>query len=101
MPRPSGTVTFLFTDIQGSTQLWEHQREAMKHAFRRQEEIVRCAMVVHGGYVYKMIGDAFQVAFTTANDALLAALEAQRNLRSESWDESTGESKFAWRFILA
>jgi predicted ATPase/class 3 adenylate cyclase len=84
---PTGTVTFLFTDIEGSTSLWEHNPEAMPHAFARQEAIVREAMAAHGGYVYKMIGDAFQVAFSTASAALAAALEAQRDLYAEPWGE--------------
>jgi predicted ATPase/class 3 adenylate cyclase/DNA-binding CsgD family transcriptional regulator len=82
---PSGTVTFLFTDIEGSTPLWERDPEAMQRAFSRQETIVREAMVAHGGYVYKMIGDAFQVAFATASTALAAALAAQRALYTEGW----------------
>ncbi len=91
--KPIGTVTFVFTDIEGSTHLWEHKKEAMKHAFHRQEEIVRSAMAAHDGYVYKMIGDAFQVAFATASKALQAAVEAQRNLHKENWDSSIGEIK--------
>jgi predicted ATPase/DNA-binding SARP family transcriptional activator len=83
--RPAGTVTFLFTDIEGSTRLWENQPEAMPAAFARQEAIVRSAMAEHGGYVYKMIGDAFQVAFATAPAALAAALAAQRALLAEPW----------------
>jgi predicted ATPase/class 3 adenylate cyclase/transcriptional regulator with XRE-family HTH domain len=83
--RPTGTVTFLFTDIEGSTRLWEQQRAAMHKAFPRQEALLRDAMAAHGGYVYKMIGDAFQVAFATANDALAAALEAQSRLAAEDW----------------
>ncbi len=82
---PTGTVTFLFTDIEGSTPLWEHHPEAMRRAFARQEAIVREAMAAHGGYVFKMIGDAFQVAFATASAALAAALAAQRALHAESW----------------
>lgn len=82
---PTGTVTFLFTDIEGSTSLWEHDPEAMQYAFARQEEIVRQAMADHGGYVYKMVGDAFQVAFSTASAALAAALAAQRGLHAEPW----------------
>jgi predicted ATPase/class 3 adenylate cyclase/DNA-binding CsgD family transcriptional regulator len=82
---PSGTVTFLFTDIEGSTSLWEHDPQAMQRAFSRQEAIVREAMAAHGGYVYKMVGDAFQVAFSTAADALAAALAAQRALHAEAW----------------
>jgi class 3 adenylate cyclase len=83
--RPTGTVTFVFTDIEGSTVLWEHEPEAMRCAFARQEAIVREAMAAHGGYVYKMIGDAFQVAFSTASAALAAASAAQRALHAEPW----------------
>jgi DNA-binding SARP family transcriptional activator/predicted ATPase/class 3 adenylate cyclase len=84
---PSGTVTFLFTDIEGSTYLWEHYPTAMQSAFHRQEVIIRECMAAHGGYVYKMIGDAFQVAFATAPAALSAALAAQRVLQAEPWGE--------------
>ena len=87
VPAPSGTVTFLFTDIEGSTQLWEHQREPMKRAFARQEAIIREVMAGWGGYVYKMTGDSFQVAFATAPAALKAALGAQRALKTEPWGE--------------
>jgi predicted ATPase/class 3 adenylate cyclase/DNA-binding CsgD family transcriptional regulator len=82
---PTGTVTFLFTDIEGSTPLWEHDPQTMQRAFSRQETIVREAMAAHGGYIYKMIGDAFQVAFSTASAALAAALAAQRALHAEPW----------------
>jgi predicted ATPase/class 3 adenylate cyclase len=85
---PTGTVTYLFTDIEASTQRWERQRAAMEQAFARHEEIMRAAMEQHGGYVYKMIGDAFQVAFSTAPAALAAAVSAQRALFREPWGES-------------
>ncbi len=84
---PSGTVTFLFSDIEGSTRRWERQPELMQPSFDRQEKIMRAAMTAHGGYVYKMIGDAFQVAFATAPGALAAALDAQRGLEIEEWGE--------------
>ena len=84
---PSGTVTFLFTDIEGSTQWWEQHPEWMSHAFTRQETILRAAATARNGYVYKMIGDAFQIAFDTALDALAAAIEAQRALYAERWGE--------------
>ncbi|HSF81940.1 MAG TPA: adenylate/guanylate cyclase domain-containing protein [Anaerolineales bacterium] len=84
---PTGTVTFLFSDIEGSTQRWERQPSLMQAAFARQEAIMRSVMAAHGGYVYKMIGDAFQVAFATAPAALSAALEAQRLLHTENWGE--------------
>ena len=83
--RPTGTVTFLFTDIEGSTRLWEQQHDLMQAAFSRQEAILREAIAAHGGYAYKMIGDAFQAAFQTAPDALQATLAAQRALAAEPW----------------
>jgi predicted ATPase/DNA-binding SARP family transcriptional activator len=85
---PTGTVTFLFTDIEGSTRLWEEHPQAMRLAFAQQESIVRQACERHGGYVYKMIGDAFQAAFSTAPDALATALEVQRLLAAEAWGET-------------
>ena len=85
--KPSGTVTFLFSDIEGSTQKWEENAEQMQVAFARQEAIMRDAMSEHGGYVYKMIGDAFQVAFDTALQALAAAESAQYILQREPWGE--------------
>jgi predicted ATPase/class 3 adenylate cyclase/DNA-binding CsgD family transcriptional regulator len=83
--RPTGTVTFLFTDIEGSTARWEHAPAQMAVAFRRHEAILRHAIASHGGYAYKMIGDAFQAAFATAPAALAAALAAQRALAAEAW----------------
>ena len=85
---PTGTVTFLFTDIEGSTQLWEQAPEAMKTAHARHENIIREVVAAHGGYTYKMIGDAFQIAFATAPEALTAALDAQRALHAEPWAET-------------
>lgn len=84
---PSGTVTFLFTDIEGSTALWEQYPAQMRAAFARQEAIFRESVARYGGFPYKMIGDAFQVAFETAPDALRAALEAQQRLQAEPWEQ--------------
>lgn len=84
---PSGTVTFLFSDIESSTRQWEQHQEWMQWAFARQETLIREAMASCGGYVYKMIGDAFQVAFDTASCALHAAIAAQRALESQDWGE--------------
>src|SRR5713226_2521157 len=90
-PKPSGTLTFLFTDIEGSTRRWEAHPHAMEVAFARQEAILRYAIEANGGYAYKMIGDAFQAAFRTAPQALQAALDAQRALHSEQWPAETGD----------
>ena len=83
--RPSGTITFLFTDIEGSTRLWEQHPDLMQGAFRQQEALLRQAIASHGGYAYKMIGDAFQAAFATASAALDAAVAAQRALYAAAW----------------
>src|SRR5262245_16753045 len=83
--RPTGTVTFLFTDVEGSTRLWEQQRDVMRVAFPRQEAILRGAIAAHHGYAYKMIGDGFQAAFPSAHAALAAALDAQRELAAQDW----------------
>src|SRR5918996_2696275 len=85
---PTGTVTFLFTDIEGSTKLWESNPKAMQTALARHDEILRGATEQHGGYVFKTVGDAFCCAFPTAPDALEAALDAQRLLLKERWGES-------------
>jgi class 3 adenylate cyclase len=86
---PTGTVTFLFTDIEGSTKRWEHNAPAMQASLARHDELLRLAIEEHGGYVFKTVGDAFCCAFPTAPDALEAALEAQRLLLKERWGEST------------
>src|SRR5690242_13320522 len=88
--RPTGTVTFLFTDIEASTRRWEAHPDLMPAAFARQEAILREAIAVHGGWAYKQIGDAFQAAFQTAPAGLAAAVAAQRALAAEPWPEATG-----------
>ena len=84
----SDSLTFLFTDIEGSTQLWEQHPESMKLALARHDEILRQAIERHGGHVFKTVGDAFYAAFANAPDALWAALDAQRELHAESWGET-------------
>jgi predicted ATPase/class 3 adenylate cyclase len=82
---PHGTVTFLFTDIESSTRLWHEHAAAMPAAYARHDAILREAITAHGGVVYKTVGDAFQVAFPTAIDAVSAAYAAQRTLTAEPW----------------
>src|SRR5215208_8419846 len=72
---PTGTLTFLFTDIEGSTKLWERDAQAMQAALSRHDELLRRAIEERSGYVFKTVGDAFCCAFSTATDALEAALE--------------------------
>ncbi len=85
---PSGTVTLLFTDVEGSTRLWEAERDAMAAALRRHDEILRDAIEQAGGYVFKTVGDAFCAAFSAARAGLDAALAAQRSLAAQSWPTS-------------
>jgi predicted ATPase/class 3 adenylate cyclase len=88
---PTGTVTFLFTDIEGSTKLWERDAEAMQDALARHDAILHGVIKEHDGYVFKTVGDAFWCAFSRATDALEASLEAQRALLTkEGWPEETG-----------
>jgi class 3 adenylate cyclase len=63
---PTGTVTFLFTDIEGSTKLWEQYAQAMQIALARHDEVLRSAIEERGGYIFKTVGDAFCAAFSTA-----------------------------------
>lgn len=89
---PTGTVTFLFTDIQGSTPLWESQPEKMAQALQVHNTALRGAIQANGGAVFKTVGDAFQAAFPTAPQALKAAIEGQKALAAASWNE-LGELK--------
>src|SRR5579862_1479280 len=82
---PTGTVTFLFTDIEGSTHRWERDRAAMQDAVRRHDRIVRDAIESHGGVVFKTIGDAYCAAFSDAGAAAAAAIDAQRRLAAEDF----------------
>lgn len=84
---PTGTVTFLFTDLEGSTRLWEERADAMRVALAGHDEIVRTAITQHDGHVVKTTGDGFHAAFATASDAVCAALDAQLALCSASWPE--------------
>src|SRR5688572_6728713 len=84
---PSGTVTFLFTDIEDSTKkLWETAPEKMQVALSRHHTILREAIESSDGVVFQIIGDAFCAAFSTAQSAVIASLTAQRNLHQEEWD---------------
>jgi len=82
---PSGTVTLLFTDVEGSTRLWEAEPDLMARALRRHDELLRAAIGQARGFVFKTVGDAFCAAFTTPRAALDAVLAAQRALTSERW----------------
>ncbi len=82
---PTGTVTFLFTDIEGSTRLWVQHPQAMSAVLARQEAILREQIVGHDGMVFKTVGDGICAVFGNAPNALSAALDAQRALEAEPW----------------
>ena len=87
---PSGTVTFAFTDIEGSTQRWDRNRTAMQNAVRRHDAILRAAIAEHGGYVFKTVGDAFCATFARPENAVAAMLDAQRALAAEDFSALDG-----------
>jgi len=80
-------VTFLFTDIEGSTGMWQAAPEVMPAALARHDAIVRSAVESNSGYVFSTGGDGFGVAFARAGEAVAAALEAQVGLAAEVWPE--------------
>jgi predicted ATPase/class 3 adenylate cyclase len=84
----TGTITFLFTDVEGSTKLWERNPEAMSQALSHHDELIRNAVEAHDGFVFKTVGDAFYVAFSPAAEAVEAAIDVQKSLLSEDWEET-------------
>ena len=82
---PSGTVTFLFTDIEGSTKLAQQYPDAMPILLARHHEILKQTIQAQNGYVFQNEGDSLAVAFHSAMDAVNAALSAQRLLQHEAW----------------
>jgi len=84
-PRPTGTVTFLYTDIEGSASLAQQHPTALPKLLTRHHAILRQSIEAHHGHVFQITGDAFCAAFHTAADALHAAIQAQRQLQHEPW----------------
>jgi predicted ATPase/class 3 adenylate cyclase len=82
---PTGTVTFLFTDLEGSTRLWEEHPEAMKGALARHDALLRAAVGSHRGRVIKGLGDGIHAVFEAPDDALRAAADAEASLVAEAW----------------
>ena len=83
--RPSGTVTFLFTDVEGSTRLWAADKSAMSASLSMHDAILRHAIENNTGYVFATAGDSFAAAFGRASDAVRAATESQRALTNTDW----------------
>jgi predicted ATPase/class 3 adenylate cyclase len=93
--QPTGTVTFLFTDIEGSTRLWEKQHAAMQVALAQHDAILRNAIETNNGCVFKTTGDGAHAAFAVAADAMMACLAAQRELTGHVWGELRIKSRMA------
>jgi predicted ATPase/class 3 adenylate cyclase len=100
---PSGTVTFLFTDIEGSTKLAQERPDIWESLRERHHSILREAIEEHHGYIFQIVGDAFCTAFHKAGNALKSAIQIQRQLQNESWGDvvirvrigiHTGEAEF-------
>jgi YVTN family beta-propeller protein len=85
--QPSGAVTFLFTDIERSTRLVKQLRERYGDVLREHQRLLRAAFEGHGGYEVDTQGDSFFVAFSSARDALLAAVDGQLALLAHSWPD--------------
>src|SRR5512143_775939 len=101
---PTGTVTFLFTDIEGSTKLAQQHPDTWPQLQDRHHAILRAAIERNHGYVFKIIGDAFCAAFDRAGNAVIAAIQCQQALQSEDWGAApikvrmginTGEAELA------
>ena len=88
MARPTGTVSFLFTDIEGSTKLAREFRETWEDLHARHHTILRSAIETSNGYIFQIIGDAFCAAFHTAGEAINAAIKSQIELQAENWGEA-------------
>ncbi|MDP8959361.1 MAG: adenylate/guanylate cyclase domain-containing protein, partial [Actinomycetota bacterium] len=88
MPRlPTGSVTFLFTDIEGSTRLLQHLQEAFREVMEDHIRVIREAIAEAGGVEVRTMGDGFFAVFPAAPDALAAAEAAQRALFAHRWPE--------------
>jgi len=84
---PTGAVTFLFTDIEGSTRLVKQLRNDYGAVLRDHQRVLRGAFEAHHGYEVDTQGDSFFVAFASAREALLAAVEGQLALRAHPWPD--------------
>jgi class 3 adenylate cyclase len=79
---PTGTVTFLFTDIEGSTKLWQQYPNAIPKALACHHAILKETIVAHAGYVFQIVGDAFCAAFSTATDGVWCKYSIRSRLKA-------------------
>jgi class 3 adenylate cyclase len=89
MAGSSGIVTFLFTDIEGSTRLWQADEIAMRSALSRHDQLLRKVTADHEGRVFSAMGDGMAAAFGSASAAVQAAMAAQRSLQAEPCPTAT------------
>lgn len=87
MNPPSGNVTFLFTDIEGSTKLSQDYPDTLQTALEKHHSILQKAIEENNGFVFEIVGDAFCCAFEDAAEAVKAAVEIQKNLSIEKWKD--------------
>ena len=85
--RSAQILTFLYTDIEGSTRLWEQYPDSMEAAIARQDQILRDVIEINHGYIFRTVGDGICAVFENASQALATALAAQLDLLAESWGE--------------
>jgi class 3 adenylate cyclase len=93
---PTGTVTFMFTDIEGSTARWEQHPEAMRIALARHDSVLKASIRNHEGIVFSEMGDGLAAAFARAGQAVAAAVEAQQALCAEPWAEDVAPICVRW-----
>ena len=84
----SGIFTFLFTDLESSTQLWQQHPETMKYALARHDALLRSAVESSNGQVVKTTGDGLMAVFTSGLEGVSASLKAQQSLLDEPWGET-------------
>lgn len=95
---PTGTTIFPFADIEGSTTYWEQHPEITQNAVARHDALLNTVMEGHLGSVFKTVGDAFYVVFSSARDAFFTSIAAQQALQAEGWSEEI--SAFRVRIAL-
>src|SRR3954467_4892895 len=88
--RPTGRRSGLFSDIEGSTRLWEEHPDAMRECLARHDEMMRTAITAHDGVIVKTTGDGVHAAFPTAAGGVAAAIDAQLAISASSWDTIGG-----------
>src|SRR6476619_5866120 len=82
---PSGTVTVILTDLEGSTRMWEQDPEAMKSAMVRHDEMLEKTIAAHRGFVFALMSDRLAAAFATAGDAATSVKTVKQALAEENW----------------